>query len=432
MAWINKRPASLERHSLALSIGLLFCSLAAVVLAGLWFKQWWLWLLLLPGWLLLNKWQFAWRKQMLAAFSRASVQLEAMYNQDYSLQAKAAYQIGIAASFQQQLQQLSSQLQQRKSLFDEQQFLLYRLIDQLNTPILVFDHKQQLSYANDEFNSLFGQPWQSLRKASAQHLGLHCEPHWHFADSKRQRQWQIRHSRFMDQGQRHQLLVFINIQAALRDTELEAWQQLIRVLSHEIRNSLTPVLALSEQLQPKLTAARDQQALQVIHQRSQHLQDFVSRYSELNKSLSINLQPLCAGDLFAALQPLFSDADLQASGLSLRFYSDATLLQQVLINLIKNAIEAGSPPGTVLLQFARQHNQLHISINDSGHGISNSRDLFVPLYTTKAQGQGIGLQLCRNIVRQLAGELTLQARSDGQQGCCATISLPWHAADTGS
>lgn len=426
MAWINKRATSLERHSLALCITLLLCSLAAAVLAGLWFGHWWLWLLLVPLWLLLNQWQFAKRKQMLAAFSRASVQLEAMHNQDYSLQAKASYNSGVAAGFQQQLHQLSSALQQRKSFFDEQQFLLYRLIDQLNTPILVFDHKQQLSYANDEFNSLFGQPWQSLRKASAQRLGLQSEPHWHFADTERQRQWQIRHSRFMDQGQRHQLLVFINIQAALRDTELEAWQQLIRVLSHEIRNSLTPVLALSEQLQHKLAAGREQEALQVIHQRSQHLQDFVGRYSELNKPLSINLQPLSAAALFAALQLLFSEAGLQASGLSLQFHSDATLLQQVLINLIKNAIEAGSPPGTVLLQFARQQNQLHISVSDSGHGISNSRDLFVPFYTTKAQGQGIGLQLCRNIVRQLAGELTLTARSDGQSGCCALISLPWH------
>lgn len=428
MVWINNRGngASLERHSLGHSIALLLCSLAAAVLAGLWFSQWWLWLLLSAAWLLLNKWQFARRKQMLAAFNRASVQLEAMHNQDYSLQAKAAYQSGIAAIFQQQLHQLSSVLQQRKSFFDEQQFLLYRLIDQLNTPILVFDHKLQLSYANNEFQSLFGQPWQGMRKASAELLGLYSEPHWHFADSERQRQWQIRHSRFMDQGQRHQLLVFINIQSALRDTELAAWQQLIRVLSHEIRNSLTPVLALSEHLQHKLAPGREQDALNVIRQRSQHLQDFVSRYSELNKPLSINLQPLYAADLFAVLQPLFSDAALQAGGLSLQFYSDATLLQQVLINLIKNAIEAGSPPGTVLLHFARQHNQLQISVSDLGHGISNARDLFVPFYTTKAQGQGIGLQLCRNIVHQLSGELSLSPRSDGQPGCCATISLPWH------
>ena len=422
----SRATASLESSSRRQCLVLSSCLLTVATLLSVFWPIWWCWLLIWPLALCLSHWQWQNRACMLSAFNRASVQLEAMHNQDYSLQAKAAYQSGIAAIFQQQLQQLSSQLQQRKSFFDEQQFLLYRLIDQLNTPILVFDHKQQLSYANDEFNSLFGQPWQSLRKASAQRLGLHSEPHWHFADTERQRQWQIRHSRFMDQGQRHQLLVFINIQAALRDTELEAWQQLIRVLSHEIRNSLTPVLALSEQLQHKLAAGREQEALQVIHQRSQHLQDFVGRYSELNKPLSINLQPLSAAALFAALQPLFSEAGLQASGLSLQFHSDATLLQQVLINLIKNAIEAGSPPGTVLLQFARQQNQLHISVSDSGHGISNSRDLFVPFYTTKAQGQGIGLQLCRNIVRQLAGELTLTARSDGQSGCCALISLPWH------
>ena len=419
--------ASLEASSrwqcLLFAAGLF--SLAAL-LSYFW-PIWWLWLLIWPLALWLNHWQWQSRARMLSAFSRASVQLEALHNQDYSLQAKAAYRTGIAATFQTQLFQLSEQLQQRKSFFAEQQFLLYRLIDQLNTPILVFDHKQQLSYANNDFTALFGRPWQSLRHTSATQLGLAPTPHWHFTESKRNKQWQIRQSRFLDQGQRHQLLVFINIQQALRENELQAWQQLIRVLSHEIRNSLTPVLALSEHLQTKLSSGREQEALQLISERSRHLQDFVNRYSELSKPLSVQRQTVSVQQLQAALQLLFQQHQLVGSEADFSFESDPMLLQQVLINLIKNALETGSPPGTIELQFRRVTGQIdeatEICVVDQGSGISNPQDVFVPFYSTKPQGQGIGLALCQHIVEELAGELTLSNRTDGLTGACARIRL---------
>lgn len=433
MAWptsgVNR---SLEASSRWQCLLLSGCLVSLTAIVSIYWPLWWLWLLLWPAVLWLNQRQWQNRSRMLSAFSRASVQLEALQNQDYSLQAKAAYRSGIAATFQNQLLQLSEQLQQRKSFFDEQQFLLYRLIDQLNTPILVFNHKQQLSYANNEFNTLFGRPWQSLRHTSASQLGLEATPHWHFADSKRDKQWQIRHSRFLDQGERHQLLIFINIKAALRANELQAWQQLIRVLSHEIRNSLTPVLALSEHLKNKVTGEREQEALELINQRSRHLQDFVSRYSELSKPLSVQLQPVSVQQLQADLQLLFQQHQLQVSNTSFSFNTDAMLLQQVLINLIKNALEAGSPPGTVALRFRQVSSPLQgnnaqnteICILDQGQGISNPQDLFVPFYSTKPDGQGIGLALCRHIIEQLAGELTLSNRDDGLIGACARIVLP--------
>lgn len=425
MAWNFKslRSDSLESSLRWQALSLWLCSAVLALLVSWTWPHWWVWLLTFLLTLWLNRQQQQHAKRQLAAFNRASVQLEALQNQDYSLQAKAAYSAGVAAGFQQQLHQLGQQLQQRKSFFDEQQFLLYRLIDQLNTPILVFDHKQQLSYANNEFASLFGRPWQSMRHASASLLGLQSEPNWHFVDAVRQRQWQIRHSRFLEQGQRQQLLVFINIQTALRETELRAWQQLIRVLSHEIRNSLTPVLALSEHLQQKLSDGREQQALQLISERSRHLQDFVSRYSELNKPLSISLQLIKSERLYNALQLLF-DGKLQTSpGPAIEFISDMMLLQQVLINLLKNAFEAGSPPGSVEIRF-RQHPQILIEVLDQGQGLLAPQDLFVPFYSTKPQGQGIGLVLCRQIIEQLGGSLSLANRTDHNNGACAKIVLP--------
>ncbi|RVT42775.1 HAMP domain-containing histidine kinase [Rheinheimera sediminis] len=421
MAW-NSDSIEAQSRKQSLLIALL-CLVLATLLCWFW-PHWWVWLSSCCAFVLITRWQHFSRQQTIAAFRRSSVQLEAMQNQDYSLQAKAVFQKGIAAQLQLQLQQLSEQLQQRKSYFDEQQFLLYRLIDQLNTPILVFDHKQQLSYANNEFSHLFGRPWQSMRHATAESLGLSALPHWNFVNKEKAKQWQIRQSRFLDQGQRHQLLVFINIQAALRETQLQAWQQLIRVLSHEIRNSLTPVLSLSEHLQQKLPPGRDQDALDLIRERSQHLQDFVSRYAELNKELRIQHQQINAGQLFHSLQLLFEKHQLQASGTELVFKSDQMLLQQVLINLIKNAIEAGSPAGTVLLHFKLQNHNLEIQLLDQGSGLSNQQDLFVPFYSTKPQGQGIGLALCRQIIEQLGGELNLTNRTDGITGSCATLSLP--------
>lgn len=421
MAW-NSDSLEAQNRIQSLLITLLSLSLAALI-GWLW-PYWWVWLSVSGVFMLIIKWQQLAGQRTTAALRRSSVQLEAMQNQDYSLQAKAVFQAGIAAQLQQQLQQLSEQLQQRKSHFDEQQFLLYRLIDQLNTPILVFDHKQQLSYANNEFSQLFGRPWQSMRHASAESLGLIAKPQWNFSHKEKAKQWQIRQSRFLDQGQKHQLLVFINIQAALRETQLQAWQQLIRILSHEIRNSLTPVQSLSEYLQQKLPQGREQEALALIRERSQHLQDFVSRYAELNKELRIQHQQIQARELVHSLQILFLQHQLKATGTDLHLQSDLMLLQQVLINLIKNAIEAGSPAGTVELRFRKLQHSVEIQLLDQGCGLSNQQDLFVPFYSTKPQGQGIGLTLCRQIIEQLGGELSLQSRTDGIKGARAILELP--------
>lgn len=421
MVWFNQ---SLERQS-AIQSGLT-CLLAAVTAAIVCWQWpfWWMGLLVSLSCLLIGRAAFKNRQQLLSAFRRASVQLDALQLQDYSLQAKPAYSHGIAAEFQWQLQQLAGQLQQRKSFFDEQQFLLYRLIDQLNTPILVLNHKAQLSYANEQFQLLFGQPWQSLKHCSAASLGLEATPQWQFSAVDRRQQWQIRHSRFVEQGERYQLLVFIDIELALRENQLQAWQQIIRVLSHEIHNSLTPVQSLTEYLLHKTVAGREQDALKLIHERSRHLQDFVGRYAQLSKPLTVQLQTVDANTLGHNLRLLFPAAKLELSVPPLCFQSDPTLLQQLLINLLKNAIEAGSPTGTMKLKISQQANRLCLQLLDQGHGVLNAANLFVPFYTTKPQGQGIGLALCRQIAHALGGELTLSNRTDGLPGACAELLLP--------
>lgn len=362
-------------------------------------------------------------RKIAAAFRRASVQLDALQLRDYSVRAKPAYTAGQVAELHRQLDALAESLRHHKRGQDQQSLLLYRLIDQLNTPILIFGQRLKLSYANPAFAALFGRPWETLRNASPALLGLVNEPQWQFTDQQKAQQWQIRHSLFWDQGENHQLLVFINIQAVLRESQLQAWQKLIQVMSHEIRNSLTPVVALVQNLQARCDVERDQQALQVINERCQHLQDFVKRYTELHKAPAVKQEWLSAKALFQWLADLLADVDLQASGGHVQIWADAVLLQQVLINLIKNALEAGSAPGTIRVVFSHGKQRVEIRIVDRGRGIASPDKLFVPFYSTKPQGQGIGLSLSRHFIEQMGGQLTLSNNPDGV-GACATIRLP--------
>ncbi len=360
-------------------------------------------------------------------FQRIGTQLDALQHQDFSILAKPVFHAGIVAEFQQQFNALRESLQIHKSHYNQQLFVLYQMIDHLNTPILVFDHKQRLNYANSAFAQLFGRPWQTLRHAKPDLLGLIMKSEWQFSDALKQQEWQIRTSRFVDQGQENQLLIFINIKSALRNQEQEAWQKLIRVLSHEIRNSLTPVAALAQSLQQKVTQAREKEALSVIEERCQHLRDFVARYAQFQQPIHIEHQLVNVQSLIEKTQGLFPQQRLTPSGQDIVLQTDPVLLQQVLINLLKNAEEAGSPPETVELttQLIREHSREYceIKILDQGQGITNEDNLFVPFYTTKSQGQGIGLNLCRHIVEQLGGQLSLSNRSD-RCGACAQVRLP--------
>jgi len=362
-------------------------------------------------------------RRILAVFRRAGMQLDALQGQDYSVRARPVFIAGRVAELHRQLDTLADSLQSRKTGQDQQSLLLYRLIDQLNTPILIFDQRLKLSYANPAFVHLFGRPWETQRNASPALLGLVSEPRWQFTDPQRSQQWQIRHSLFWEQGHSHQLLVFINIQAALRENQLKAWQKLIQIMSHEIRNSLTPVVALVQNLQARYSNEREQQALQVIDERCRHLQDFVKRYTELHNAPVLKQEWLNAQALFQRLADLFPDAHLQVTGARSQLWADAVLLQQVLINLTKNALEAGSAPGTIKVAFNRNEQHVEIRVLDRGQGVASPDNLFVPFYSTKPQGQGIGLSLSRHFIEQMGGQLTLANNPDGV-GACATIRLP--------
>jgi len=365
----------------------------------------------------------------LIAFKRASMHLEAIHVNDYCQYAKPAFSEGKVIEFHHELENLSSHLQLLKSRYDQHIFLVYRLIEQLDSPILVFDQHPHLTYANDAFNELFPQPWQIFRNSSPGLLGLEfVDNNWRFKEKQRDCKWQIRHSEFIEHGQTHHLMVFVNIESALRQSQLSAWQQLIRVLGHEIRNSLTPVSALAQGLSLKAQGDREKQALNVITERCQHLEEFVSRYASITKPFHLNCQMLVVSNIAKRIQGLLKDINLEVELKTERFWADPAFIEQVLLNLIKNADEASDSGAKIKLIFSENANTSLIQVVDSGHGFANLDNLFVPLYSTKQNGQGIGLSFCRNIIEHHKGTITL-VNNTNAQGVTVSIYLPLIVAD---
>jgi nitrogen fixation/metabolism regulation signal transduction histidine kinase len=396
----------------------------------------------------------------LESFQRASLQLDAIAQEDYKLYARACFSKGQVSDFHQQLNELSADLQLKKSRYDQHVFLVYQLIGQLDAPILVFNAKQQLTFANEAFYQLKNQQWQLFRHASPQFLGLtkqngqlHFQQNGSLTNDEPEH-WQINQSEFIDSGEQHLLLVFVDIQSALRASQLNAWQQIIRVLGHEIRNSLTPVSSMAETLADRASNARDKQALTVITQRCMHLQSFVERYASLSKRLTLEYKIIPVVEFFDPLMTLYNTNESNSFAVSLDsqielIEGDNSFLSQVFINLLKNAKEAEATQVFIKLsiqthvqnsalashknnkQQVNRHYQntkmVLIEVTDNGHGFSNLANLFVPLYTTKEQGQGIGLSFCRNIIEQHQGSMSLVNNSlsgSSESGVTVTIHLP--------
>jgi len=369
---------------------------------------------------------------------------DALKMEDYSLRANSPYSQGIVATLFDELSSLSQNLQVSKNRYDQQMFLLYGLIEQLDSPVLILNQKNQLQHANPAVGLLFSVPWQTLKQSPAEKLGL--EKHkglWRFSEHNAfnmTNNWQIRQSEFKDNNNNYHLLMLNNITLELQKNEQQAWQNIIRILNHEVRNSLTPISTLSQNLleMPDLTAEKCQQAIKIIDSRSNNLLQFIDSYSDLAKLPLPNYQSFDLTELLEGVANLVQQVTVNLSS-ALFINADKGQLEQVLLNLIKNAKEAqhankGSNEKlnanlsnnlnkNIEIQVYQIAQQIVIKVLDQGCGIANTANLFVPFYTTKATGSGIGLALSRQIIRNHEGELSLANRTD-EQGAVATISFP--------
>jgi len=358
--------------------------------------------------------------QVFRSFTRAGLHLDAIKQEDYNQFAKSSFEKGKVKAFHQQLNELSLHLQNQKSSYDQHIFLVYQLISQLDSPILVFNQKQQLSFANDAFYQLYKQPWQLFRHASASQLNLSFDGHKWAYQNPEHNKWQVKNSEFIEHGEANHLLVFIDIESELRENQLKAWQQIIRVLGHEIRNSLTPVSSMAESLADKCLVERDKNVLNIITDRCLHLQTFVDRYSKLSEKITLNRHTISVDELTRSLQGIFANFPLTVKSAVKYLWADLSFFEQVLINLIKNSKEANAT--NVQLNISEHEQHFILEVVDDGHGFANLDNLFVPLYSTKSDGQGIGLSFCRNVIEQHQGIIELH--NNEEKGVTIMIILP--------
>lgn len=232
---------------------------------------------------------------------------------------------------------------------------------------------------------------------------------------------------FRIQGKELLLISLKNIHSVLENNEIEAWQKLIRVLTHEIMNSLAPIISLSETLTERVAGNEESgspvmlQALQAIHRRSKGLLDFVQNYRKLTRIPAPEFAPLPITELFSDLKKLHS-----GSGIRYTFYcpdnrleilADRNQIEQVLINLIRNAEEAcsetESPEIKITAQGDINSRKVYISVSDNGPGIVPEAidKIFVPFFTTKTGGSGIGLSLCKQIMTLHRGNISVKSKS---------------------
>lgn len=365
--------------------------------------------------------------------------LEAMREGDYSIRARHTVPEDSLGEVMQQVNAIGATLRAQRLGALEATALLRKVMEEIDVAIFAFDVEQRLRLINRAGEKLLNSPSERLIGLTAQEIGISDTLAGDMTQTVQRAfpggvgRWGIHRSTFREGGLPHQLLVVTDLTRPLREEELQAWQRIVRVLGHELNNSLTPIKSIAESLHSLVTReplAEDWRedtcyGLKIISTRSEGLSQFIASYARLAKLPRPHFAPMHVSDwvrrvasLETRLKPVIEDgAEIVVKG-------DQAQLDQLLINLVRNAVDASlETGGAVRLAWRRNGGQVEIDIIDSGPGIANAANLFVPFFTTKPGGSGIGLVLSRQIAEAHGGSLTLENRRDNA-GCHARLILP--------
>jgi two-component system nitrogen regulation sensor histidine kinase NtrY len=416
---------------------------SVVALTILWFTgnhdaktQWTFTVLIVGSWL---GFAGAVRERVVFPLRTLSNLLAALQEGDFSVRARGAEIDDALGEVMQQVNSMSGTLREQRLGALEATTLLRKVMEEIDVAIFAFDSERRLRLVNRAGEKLLGKPAERLTGRSAEELDLADCLEGEAARilqtnfPKGPGRWGMRRSMFREHGLPMQLLVIGDLTRPLREEELQAWQRLVRVLGHELNNSLTPIKSIAGSLEnlvsgdslPADWQEDMRRGLAVISSRSEALSRFIGAYARLAKLPRPTLAPLVVGPWVCRVVGLETRLHVSVQpGPDVTIYADADQLEQLLINLLRNATDAAlETGGGVRVGWRKNASYIEINVEDDGPGLSNTSNLFVPFFTTRPGGSGIGLVLSRQIAEAHGGALTLENRRNGA-GCEARLRLP--------
>jgi PAS domain S-box-containing protein len=385
---------------------------------------------------------FALRERVVRPLQIVSNLLAALREGDFSVRARGARADDALGEVMLEVNALSETLREQRLGALEASALLRKVMEEIDVAVFAFDGDRRLRLVNRAGERLLGQPAERLLGRGAEELGLKegtgSETHGilELSFPGRGGRFEVRRSDFRQGGLVHQLLVLSDVSRALREEERQAWQRLIRVIGHELNNSLAPIRSIARSLESLISReprpadwkADLLQGLAVIASRSESLGRFMEGYALLARLPRPRLRALEVGPLVRRVAGLETRLGVAVEpGPEIALRADGDQLEQLLINLVRNAADAAlETRGGVRVGWGRVKDApglLEVWVEDEGPGVPNTSNLFVPFFTTKQDGSGIGLALSRQIAEAHGGSLTLDNRRNGS-GCLARLRLP--------
>jgi nitrogen fixation/metabolism regulation signal transduction histidine kinase len=387
------------------------------------------------------------RQRVVFSLQTLSNLLAALREEDFSVRGRDARRDDAMGEVMIEVNALGETLREQRLGALEASALLRTVMEEIDVAIFTFDNETKLRLVNRAGERLLARPLERLLGFTAAELGLGACLEGEVARTMElsfpggSGRWGMRRGSFRQAGLPHHLVVLSDLSRALRDEERKAWQRLIRVMGHELNNSLAPIQSVAQSLESELQSLSSapesqtgaaagllddmRQGFGIIRSRTEALGRFMAAYSRLARLPSPKLAPVDVRDWISRVAKLETRVKLRLEeGPDVVISGDADQLEQLLINLVHNAADAVQENGgAASIGWSRQDSYLNVWVADEGPGISNPANLFVPFFTTKQGGTGIGLVLSRQIAEAHGGTLTLENRR-GAKGCEARLRLP--------
>ena len=375
--------------------------------------------------------------------------IDGVMNGDYSYRGIAQEKDNEFTSLVEAINELASSLQTQRVTVEEKAHLLKKVVDYIDVAIVACDKNNMVHMLNPQAVRLLGlknkdaiyEIGEELAITDSMNAGETHVVHTEFGN--KHGQFRIHKESFISEGEAQNLLFITDVSNILRLEERKAWKNLMRVLAHEINNSVAPLLSFSNALMHQITKNQIERnlkdellsGLSVIKNRAKSMANFVSRYKDVFVTPEPRLEYNDFKVLVMSVAQLFSDYNIDVIGEPVRIKLDSGLIEQALINFVKNGIESSQERlrerfekeiknrPCVTISWESNSDFLIVRIVDIGQGIINSENIFTPFYTTKASGSGVGLTISKQILELHGGHLDLQNNTEGD-GCILTVTLP--------